>query len=718
MPVPTEDALLLPILRELADGETRTMRDLRERVATSLGVSPADLDVRVNDGSEPLFNNRLRWARNNLVAAGVAMSPGWGNLRITDEGRALLTEAPDPLTTKFLADRYPAFATWKSGSVDGASAVGTNWLFEKQVLYEAVNTFRERCLIDQTSLLFPRRAVWTKDNVDAIFHAMIEKPDLGGGTFFGKLRGQLADLSDDVFALTAELLAFYLLYPDDFKPNTKREQVFQPLGWANLEPADFSLLDRAFLEPIGGAGMFYVQRRDLQLGFYLSFARAAFDHKDQLTDPRQLRRLADDIAIPDLCSRALGGASARAVSGARNIVLCLLAPEYYEPIASTNHKNKIAARWSDLTGDASDLDDQLYAIRKALTPMFGEGYSYYTPEMRAQWNVTHPPRPRGRPRKNPAAETGAAAEAVRETENLAELADRINMPVETLERLETLLDDKRQVIIEGPPGAGKTYLADNFARYFAGDRGRMEMVQFHQAFGYEDFIHGIRPTTDSGTLSYRMVDGIFKQFCDRARKGDKNDRFVFVIDEINRGNVPRIFGELMFCLEYRERSVPLAGAAPGDGPFSIPPNVYVIGTMNNTDRSLAQLDYALRRRFYFFRLSPLTAGRAPVLEAWLEKQGLDSADREQALRLFIALNKRVSHELGDQFQVGHSYFMLQDLASDSWKDLVWDSAITPLLEEYLHNRRDREQLLQAWTPERLLTGNVEDASDEGAGLGS
>src|SRR5262249_12562857 len=158
-----------------------------------------------------------------------------------------------------------------------------------------------------------------------------------------------------------------------------------------------------------------------------------------------------------------------------------------------------------------------------------------------------------------------------------------------------------------------TYVAELFSRYFTGNALRgpvddnMLIVQFHQSYSYEDFIQGIRPgTNDIGQLQYRVRDGVFKAFCDSARSSDKP--CVMVVDEINRGNISRIFGELLFLLEYREREIPL----PYDHkPFSIPSNVYLIGTMNTTDRSLAQIDYALRRRFYFYRLLPVTDGRAP-----------------------------------------------------------------------------------------------------------
>src|SRR5262249_16139149 len=137
--------------------------------------------------------------------------------------------------------------------------------------------------------------------------------------------------------------------------------------------------------------------------------------------------------------------------------------------------------------------------------------------------------------------------------------------------------------------------------------------------GYEDFVQGIRPETNpQGQLEYRVRDGIFKSLCARARQDPRPH--VLVIDEINRGNISRVFGELLYLIEYRERFIALPYGERDASGISIPPNVYLIGPMNTTDRSLAQIDYALRRRFYFYRLLPVVDGRAPILDRWLAAQ--------------------------------------------------------------------------------------------------
>ena len=227
------------------------------------------------------------------------------------------------------------------------------------------------------------------------------------------------------------------------------------------------------------------------------------------------------------------------------------------------------------------------------------------------------------------------------------------------------------------------------------------MVQFHQSYGYEDFVQGIRPRSSRGVLHYDVQDGVFKRVCALAETRP-DERFVLLIDEINRGNIARIFGELLFLLEYRDESIELAYSESGASAFSIPQNVYLLATMNTTDRSLAQLDYALRRRFYFYRLMPVVGSDAPVLRRWLERTGMAREARQRVLSLFLQLNARIRAELDEHFQVGHSYFMHPDIDGEERQARVWRRQIMPLLEEYFYNRQNLSDFLQQFERESLL----------------
>lgn len=257
--------------------------------------------------------------------------------------------------------------------------------------------------------------------------------------------------------------------------------------------------------------------------------------------------------------------------------------------------------------------------------------------------------------------------------SLEESAALLHMPEERLKRIVDILREKKQIILYGPPGTGKTYLAEEIARHLsAGTGGFREMMQFHPSYSYEDFIQGIRPQrSEEGMLDYPVIEGRFLRFCREARmRGDAP--CVLTIDEINRANLSSVFGELMYLLEYRNRSARLAG----DGRlFSIPENVYLIGTMNTADRSIALVDYALRRRFAFIELEP----DYDVLRRFYAS-GSGSADGVDPEGL-IALVKGINGAIEDRYyRIGISFFLKSDLRS-VLRD-VWETEIEPYLEEF------------------------------------
>ncbi|MEU8692402.1 DUF4357 domain-containing protein [Streptomyces sp. NPDC048665] len=244
-----------------------------------------------------------------------------------------------------------------------------------------------------------------------------------------------------------------------------------------------------------------------------------------------------------------------------------------------------------------------------------------------------------------------------------------------LEEMRELLIDDRQLVLYGPPGTGKTYLAMKLAEFLGGGPEQVKIVQFHPSYAYEDFFEGFRPVEDPETreVAFRLTAGPLRELADLAsRDGNRHIPHFLIIDEINRANLAKVFGELYFLLEYRTKSVRLTYS--GDD-FALPPNLFVIGTMNTADRSIALVDAAMRRRFAFVELSPRTEPTAGLLARWLKREGKDL----EPARLLDALNARVDDA---DFAIGPSYLMKPGVYRDGGLERTWRTKILPLLEEH------------------------------------
>jgi 5-methylcytosine-specific restriction protein B len=270
---------------------------------------------------------------------------------------------------------------------------------------------------------------------------------------------------------------------------------------------------------------------------------------------------------------------------------------------------------------------------------------------------------------------------------LAEALDGLFMEGDAFTRLVDLCERKSNVILQGPPGVGKSFVCRRlaYALMHEKDKDRVEAVQFHQTYAYEDFVQGYRP----GASGFTRRNGLFYQFCDRARD-DQSRKYVFIIDEINRGNLSKIFGELLMLIEFDKRSsewaVPLAYSLNSSEKFYIPPNVYVIGLMNTADRSIAVVDYALRRRFAFVNLTPAFTSYKFV--TYLREVGVSNDLIDKIVHGMMALNSAIAKDitnLGPGFCLGHSFFcsIPKDRPPDQqWYWSVIETEISPLLREY------------------------------------
>jgi len=258
--------------------------------------------------------------------------------------------------------------------------------------------------------------------------------------------------------------------------------------------------------------------------------------------------------------------------------------------------------------------------------------------------------------------------------NLSQCAQETFFDEAELKRWIRATERKKQAILYGSPGTGKTFIAEKLAQHLVGGDGFSELMQFHPAYSYEDFIQGIRPENQDGQLKYPLVPGRFIEFCKTAES--RQGLCVLIIDEINRANLAQVFGELMYLLEYRDKKIRLAGSSEL---FCIPENVRIIGTMNTADRSIALVDHALRRRFAFIELRPNYA----VLRRYHEKKET-GFQADGLIKTLERLNNAIANK---HYEIGISYFLTENLVEEL--EDIWQMEIEPYLEEYFYDQLEK-----------------------------
>ena len=516
--------------------------------------------------------------------------------------------------------------------------------------------------------------------------------------FLPNLERQLAGSPAEVHQLMAETLFVHLLIQYQ-KIETKREKIETVLGW---HPNTMSFPERLndglsgmFVNAAAGFGNKYIS---YQVGMLIE----SVVHWKNLESSEQQRLIQDPWAFKEFLFQVRFTSSLLANKQnigdlEKHMLLHIVHPDTFEPMLRTDKSKLAKAKAFQRLVPKSNLDSDraINHIRKGLECKSEKHINFYDNDIRKYWK---PIRKEDSPVEELDGELISQDDGIKNSPQYSIsniISDGCFLAHATLESMLKRLQTKRNIILQGPPGTGKTWLAKKLAYALIGqkDEGKVRQVQFHPNLSYEDLVRGWRPQSD-GRLG--LVNGPFLELSEFARQ-DSNGTYVMVIEEINRGNPASIFGELLTLLEADKRTIEhaltLAHQRKVKERFHIPPNLYIIGTMNIADRSLALVDLALRRRFAFFDLEPALND---TWHNWVHRQcGIPTDFLTDISRRIGSLNDQITADpnLGRQFRIGHSFVVPtqgEDLTvPEEWFIQVVESEIAPLLSEYWFDDPDR-----------------------------
>lgn len=563
--------------------------------------------------------------------------------------------------------------------------------------YEVFKEFIEKSIVANKSLIWSEENIWNLKNLNEIKNNYIDNP-IQGGNFWDKLFDQIKNLNDNCWKIFGDAFFVYTLPSVSLKPKTKYSYIKKIADKKNFDIPGFNddrwdVLNQGFVNT-----SFQYHQKYAQLSMLFLFvirAKEKSDTKKFLNDHKKVRKELYNI----LNNREPSFRS----YGMLNSILHLGYPKYYERIISNSGKEKIYKHYKDRIDSEkhkdTNIDEKIFDIRKSFEENEFKNkeqeFDFYLPSVHNSWNDIN---------------NNDETDEKSDKKNISKEESYIDDPF--INKLIIKLRRNMQLIFHGPPGTGKTYYSIKLAKSILAqenyqknyydlnkrEKNRIEssisakslkdgydnflkMCTFHPSYSYEEFIEGYRPEiSEEGKAIFKLKDGIFKEIS-KVAFNNPNKTYVLIIDEINRGNIPSIFGELITLIEPEkrwqfDRKQGLKITLPASKEFfTVPENLYIIGTMNTADKSIALLDTALRRRFGFEEFMP----RPELLSETVADINLEEFLKE--------LNNRITKNIGRNMQVGHSYFMKNEKPINKKEQLVaiMQDKIIPLLQEYCYD---------------------------------